>query len=299
MLSGLIALFVSNFIGGALSPLFVKLGTAEIPIALFTSFRFLIAIIVLLPIILVTKNKFDKKHVKELVLYSLFFSANVILYAIGLKFTTALVSQILYTTVPIFTGILSYLIIHERFGFNKIAGAIIAMTGVGLIIYESLQKTGGLTFGTPLGNSILMVAILSWSMYLVMSKRLTSIYSPLVTSFSSFVITFIIALLFVPFELLTSHFLFSSVTTSGTISVLGVGIFSSAFSFFLIQYGVKKTTPFIASLFFYLAPLFSSLTALPILHEKVSIQLVLGGLLIITGVFFATTYEFIKKMRFK
>ncbi len=295
MIEGLISLFFANLIGGALNPLFVKLGIHEFPVLTFSALRFLIATIVFLPFFFVSQKNFDKKHVKTLILYTTFFSANALLYGIGLQFTTALVSQVLYTTVPIFTGILSFIIIHERFGANKIIGAVIAMSGVALLIFQSLQKSNYVSLGSVEGNIIIIAAILCWSLYLVLSKRLTNLYSPTVTSLTSFILTFIIAAIFMPLEWLVRPFVASQVTIVGIESLLGIGIISSALSYFLIQYGVKKTTPFTASIFFYLAPLFSSLTAIPILHEKVTPQLVIGGILILTGVFFATTYELLKK----
>lgn len=295
MIEGLIALFFANFIGGALSPLFVKLGTQEFPVAFFTSIRFLIATIIFLPFFLKSGQRLNKKSLRTISAYSLFFAINAILYGIGLQFTTALVSQVLYSTVPIFTGIFSYLIIKEKLGVSKIIGATIALIGVSILMYQSIQKADVVSFGTPQGNLIIVVAIISWSLYLVFSKRLTSTHSPTATSFVSYVVTFIVATLMIPFEFMIKPFDPSSVTIIGISSLLGVGIFSSALSFYLIQYGVKKTTPFTASLFFYLAPLFGSLTALPILHEKITPQLVLGGTLILIGVFLASTYEFLMK----
>lgn len=297
MLEGIIALFIANFIGGALSPLFVKLGIHEFPVLTFTTLRFLIATVVFFPFLLLTKRKFDKKHVKQLIFYSIFFTGNAILYGVGLQFTTALVSQVLYTTVPIFTGIFSFVILRERFGINKIIGAIIAMSGVGFLIFQSFKNANNVSFGTFHGNFIIILAILSWSLYLVLSKKLTSFYSPTITSFTSYLLTLVIAGFLMPLEWFVRPFSLQTITVTGMLSLIGVGVISSAFSFFLIQYGVKKTTPFTASLFFYLAPLFSSLTAIPFLHEKITPQLVFGGLLITTGVFLATTYEYLHRKR--
>lgn len=292
-MDGILALLLNSFISGALSPLFVRLGTSEIPVFLFTSIRFLIASVVFLPFVLSVK-KIDKKHRKSLFFYSLFFSGNAIFFGLGLQFTTVLVSQVLYATVPIFTGIFSYLLIKERFSLSKILGAILALIGVLFIFYQSAQMNDSFSLGTPLGNIIILAGVICWSFYLVFTKKLTKIYSPAVTSFTSYIITFLLATLIIPFELLWVQFSVLDVTTMGLGSLVGVGVISSAFSFYLIQYGVKKTTAFTASLFFYLSPLFSSLTAVSILHEKITFELVLGCVLILIGVFLATTYGFLK-----
>ncbi|MEK7451150.1 MAG: DMT family transporter [Patescibacteria group bacterium] len=292
---GLIALFIANFIGGALSPLFVKLGIREFPPITFTALRFIIATLVFLPFFIKKRERLSLKDNISLSKNSIFFSINVALYAIGLQYTTVIMSQIFYTLVPIIVGILSYFILKEKFTKNKIIGSLLAFVGIIFLLVESIQKQQSLTFGTPLGNFIIFLAVTSWSFYIVLSKRLTGIYSPITTSFYSFILTMIILGLIAPIELLMRPFNINSVTSSGIFSLLGVGIISSAVSFSLIQFGIKRTTAFSASIFQYLAPLFASITAIPILGEKPTLPLMLGGALIIFGVFYATTYQYVKR----
>lgn len=295
MWMGLVALFIANFIGGALSPLFVKLGIREFPPITFTTLRFIIATLVFLPFFIQRREKLSLKDNINLSKNSIFFSINVALYAIGLQYTTVIMSQIFYTLVPIIVGVLSYFILKEKFTKNKIIGSFLAFAGIIFLLAESIQKQQLLTFGTPLGNLIIFLAVISWSFYIVLSKRLTSIYSPVTTSFYSFILTMIILGFIMPIELSVSSFDINSVTSSGIFSLLGVGIISSAVSFSLIQFGIKRTTAFSASIFQYLAPLFALTTAIPILGEKPTLPLIIGGLLIIFGVFYATTYPYAKR----
>lgn len=294
-MEGLLALLTNSFISGALSPLFVRLGTQEFPLSVFTFLRFFIAVLVFFPIVLRFKKKFNWEKFPSLVFYSLFFSGNAIFFGLGLQYTSVLASQILYAAVPIFTGIFSYLIIHEKFSRYKIMGALISLSGVLFIIYQSAGASSVFSLGTPFGNIIILMGVVCWSLYLVFSKKITAVFTPIETSFTSYVVTLLISLFIIPFEYYLKPFDISQVTSVGVTSLIGVGVVSTAFSFYLIQYGVKKTSPFTASLFFYMGPFFSSLTAVPLLHEKLTFQLIIGGFLILLGVFFATSYEFIKR----
>lgn len=298
MMAGIIALLVANFIGGALSPVFVKFGVREIPPLIFTTLRFVIAIIIFLPFYLGSRERLKIGDIKIISFYSIFLALNVSLFAIGLQFTTIIVSQILYTLVPVFVGIFSYIILREKFPKIKIMGALVALIGVIFIILQSVEKQQSLTFGTPLGNIIILGAVLSWAMYVTLSKKLTDKYKPVTTTFYGFLLTIVILGIFTPFEIVGTHFSIARITNVGIGNLIGAGIISSALSYFLIQYGIKRTTPFISSVFFYFAPFFASITAIPLAQERITIQLVLGGLLIIIGVFFVASAESVRK-RFK
>ncbi|MDO8269674.1 MAG: DMT family transporter [Candidatus Levybacteria bacterium] len=294
MLLGLVVLLIANLIGGALSPLFVKIGTHEIPPFLFTFFRFLIATAIFLPFYLRGRQHVSVKNILKLSAFSLFFAANATLYAIGIQQTSIIASQTLYTTVPLFVGFLAHFMLGEKFSLNKIIGALISAFGVLLLVLESAKKMDTFSFGTPLGNSIILAAVICWSLYIVLSKKLSQSNSPSTTSFFSFVVTAVILMPAVPFEVAYTKFSFQNVTSIGYISLVGVGVISSALMFTLIQIGIKRTSAYIASLFSYFAPLFSAITAVPLLHEKVTPYLILAGILITSGVFVATTLGTIK-----
>ncbi len=297
MLSGLLLLLIANLIGGALSPFFVKIGTHEIPPVLFTFCRFVIATAVFLPFFLRQRKTLSRKNIKQLSFVSLLFTANATLYAIGLQHTSIIVSQILYTMVPLFVGILAHYLLAEKFTRNKIIGAVVSAIGVLILIFQSVQKMDTLSFGTPLGNGIVLIAVVCWSLYIVLSKKMLQDSSPSTTSFFSFAITMIVLMPLVPIDIFWSKFTIQQVSSVGYLSLLGIGVISSAVMFSLIQIGIKKTSAYISSLFFYFAPLFSAITAIPILKEKVTPQLIVAGLLITGGVFIATTLESLKSKK--
>lgn len=297
MFVGVGVLFLANFIGGAITPLFVKIGTRELSPFIFTFFRFFVASIVFLPFFLKNYERITKKQAATIGFFSLFFGLNATLYAIGLMHTTIIASQILYTLVPVVVGILSYFLNKEKFTVYKIVGGLIAFSGVCLLIFESFQKSQNVSLGTPLGNLIVISAVLCWSFYLVVSKKLTKTFKPTTTSFYSYVITALILSPFFVFEAFSGKLYSIHISTPEIWAISVTGTISAALMFYLMQVGIKKTSAFVASLFFYFAPFFSSLTAIPYLHEKITPLLVIGGTLIIIGVFVASTLEHIRGLK--
>ena len=292
MRSGLLILFLANLLGGAFTPMFVKLGVREIPPLTFTLFRFIVASLVLIPFVFKSKENIGISDFYKISLYSIFFSINVAFFGLGIQYTTAITSQILYTLSPLIVGLLSFFILKEKFNRYKIAGSVIAFTGVIYLISGSIDNSLISSLGSPIGNLLVLVAVIAWSSYIVVSKKLTNKFNPLTTSFISFVTTVIVLTPFSLFEIFSRPVASYQVTQIAVISVFGSGILSSALMFFLIQLGIKKTSSYTASLFMYFAPLFGSITAIPILKEKITVELIGGGLLIILGVFIATTLQY-------
>lgn len=294
MILGIVALFAAGFIGGQ-SALLLKFGTKDFPPLLFTFFRFMIATLVLLPFFVIHKEKLKRQDLKQLFLPSIFFTGNVGVFSIAVQYTSAIMSQILYTTVPLIVAVLSYFILKEKFTKNKIIGLFIAILGIAFLLKESASKMDILSFGTPLGNFLTLTAVFSWSIYMVLSKRLTKVYSPVTTSFVSYVATAFILLILVPMEQSIRPFVLSHVTQLGVLSLLGIGIISSGLMFFLIQFSIQKTSAFTASFYQYLGPLSAAITAIPFLGERLTGGLIISGILIIFGVFYATAYPLLRR----
>jgi len=295
MVSGLIILLIANILGGGLTPLFVKIGTHEISPVTFTFIRYIIASLVFIPFFLRVKDKPSKKQVKTICFFSILFAVNAVFYGLGLQYTSIIASQVLYTLVPLFVGILAHFIVQEKFTLNKIIGAIISGVGVLVLISGSTDKLQSISLGTPLGNILVLIAVISWSFYLVLSRKMSKNEDPASISFYSYLMTVAVVAPFVPIDKYISKVDLPHISPMGYISLAVVGIVSSAFIFYFIQIGVKKTSAYTASVFSYFAPLFAALTAIPIMHEKVTPQLVVATILITGGVFIATSLEVIKK----
>ncbi len=296
MWAGIIALLIAEFIGGALGPLFVKIGVGEFPPITFTAFRFIIASVIFIPFYLShrTRNLKKRDHI-ALISKSIFFFLNATLFGLGIQYTTVIMSQVLYVLLPLIVFVLAYFILKEKFTSQKIIGLILGIIGVIFLIGESIAKTEALSFGSPLGNILILGAVFSWAIYFVFSKELQKRYTPATIIFYNFLTAVAFLLCIIPFELTIRPLVFSKITIVGVTGLLGVSIFTSVIMISLIQFGIKRTTAFTASLFQYMGPFFAALTGIPFLGEKPTVGFIIGGFLIIVGVFYATSYHLVKK----
>lgn len=293
---GFLSLFVAVMIGGSLAPLFIKLGVREFPPFTFSALRFIIATIVFLPFYLINKEKIlTYRDYKELFLKSLFFVGNAAFFGLGISHTTLIMSQILYALSPILVLVCSYIILGERITKERIIGLVLAFSGVGFLIYQSFINGDTNSVGTLSGNILVFLAVFSYALYFIFSKSLQKKYKTTTISFFNLFVAMIVFIVLSPLELMFRSLDISKITIVGIGSVLGAAIILSALMFFLVQFGIKRTSAFSAALFQYLAPFFASLIAIPVLHERPTIALIFGGMLIIIGVFYATTYHPLKK----
>lgn len=271
-----------GLIGGAAST-FGKIALREVSPTLFNFLRFVIAAIALLPFLSLASSPVKNK--KKLILISLFATGNVVFFVLGLKFTTATISQTLYAGGPMLAGLFSYLILKEETNFKKILGIIIGFVGTLIIIFGPAIDSHSIWNGTLFGNIMLSLAVISFSLYAVFSKKHSEEYSSL-----SFIKYFIFTTLAVQTTLLIfSEFKgeiasISHISTYAWFAIAFVGVISTTLYYFLYQYVLKSATPVLASMILYLQPLAGILWARILLGEKFTSIFLVGGVLIFAGI---------------
>jgi len=266
--------------GGA--GVFGKIALAEIPPFSFTFLRFLIASIFLIPFSLKYLPTFKRKDYK-IILLSLLASANVVLFAFGIKHTTANISQMIYTAVPIVSALLSFYYLKERFGVGKIIGIVVGFVGTVIVVLLPLisNNNGGSTLG---GNLMIAIAMLSISLYWVLSKKFHSQYSSLEIN-NYFIFTTTILLFFLSiFDLLRQPTWWHGVSINAYLALIFVAILSTAIYYLISQIIVKKATPVMASMVLYVQPFTTFIWSYYFLSEKLSILFLIGVFLSLLGV---------------
>lgn len=291
MLEGLLAIFVAQLSGSTLVPVFTKIGLHYLPPITFVFFRFFFAAIIFFFFFLFNpKKKSSIKKYGHLLLLAGFLWTNVTLFTIGVQFTTVIMSQILYTATPIIVGILAHFFLNEKITHHKLIGLFIALLGVCFLLYQSAAKQDHITFGSPLGNILIIIGMLGYSGWVLYSRKLANKheFTSSQTTFFTFIFIALYNFFLLPFQQYIVPNLHAAISFTGLMNTAIVAA-GSAILYFFMQVGIKKTSAFTASLFQYLGPFFSGLVTVPLLHERISPLLIIGGLLILFGVFYATT----------
>lgn len=283
-----VAILVGSVIGGAVSSV-IKIALINIPPLSFSFLRFFIASFFVLPFFLKEKVRFDK-HFLSLVLATILAVFNIAVFAYGVRLTTASIGQMLYAGTPILAGVFSYFILKEKLSLRKWFFIFLGLVGTVLVVLLPLFEKGSSFSGNLMGNLLISVGVISWSMYFVLSKHYQKKYSPIVIT-SVFI--FLSTLLFLPLsisESATQDSWWQNLPLISIYAVLYIAIPGTVVVYWLNQYAIKHGGPILASLSFYLLPIFAYTSAFVLLGEKLTQGLIIGTILVFTSVTL-TTYS--------
>lgn len=104
----------------------------------------------------------------RLAVYALFgVVLNMGLYMWGLDATTAVHAALLMTMIPVWTYAIALVAGHEVFQWRRAAGILVALAGVVVLLDP---RSISLTDGSLIGDLLILVNTLSYSVYLVISR---------------------------------------------------------------------------------------------------------------------------------
>lgn len=275
-------LFATIFWAGAF--IAGKFSIGEFPVFSLVFFRFLIATIIIFMILIKTEEnwKINKQDLKTFLILGIVGMVGYhVFFFLSLKYTSATNSSLIGATNPIVTTILACIFLKDKITYKNILGILISLFGVILITTNgNISVLFNMKFN--IGDILMMVAVLCWATYGVLSKKVLEVYSPIkITSYAF--LTCVIIL--IPLVILEKPWVYMPNTTfNGWMSVIYMAIFPSVGGYLIQQISIKKIGPTKTSLFINLVPVFSMILAFCILGESISIIKIIAGILIICGI---------------
>lgn len=205
----------------------------------------------------------------------------------ALEMTLATNVSFIVCTAPLLTLLLSLLFEKRRTrqGTRRLlSGALIALTGVALVIFNGkfiLQLS-------PLGDLLSLVAASTWAVYSLLIRRLMRTYGGLFVTRKVFfygLLTILPVFCFRPWNFPLSGF--SDPLVWG--NLLFLGILASLICFAVWNVVIEKLGMVEASNYIYLNPVFTLLAASAFLDEQITPLALLGITLIMCGVYRASS----------
>jgi drug/metabolite transporter (DMT)-like permease len=284
----LAALFVSVVLSTSAS-LFAKYALVSFSPFALAALRVWIASLVMLPLatLVVPKGLSWRRFIKALPM-SLCYAVNTALFLLGIDHTTAIAAQLLYMLVPVIVLISSRFLFSEQLTPAKLFGTTLGIAGAVVVLIGSLEGSLGDSLGTPLGNGVMLVSVLLWSAFTLLARRQSQSQHPIELScYAQITSSLVIPLFLVP-DIALHHPLWgTSVTWLALISVLALALLISVCRDILFQWGLQGTSAFTTSVMGFFAPFLTVAYAIPLLGERLSLNLLISGALIIVGIFFA------------
>jgi drug/metabolite transporter (DMT)-like permease len=255
---------------------FTKVAVKEIDPFFFTFLRFVFAAFFIIPFVI---KKLPKKNWWKLFLLSLFAMWNVVLYAVGIKYTTVLSWSIIYLLSPILVLLLSILIFKNKTKKLNILWIFLWFMGAAIIVLLPVIYGWDYSIWWMLGNMLILWAMLSFTIYTMWSKSIQKTFDvETITAwflFVTLIATWVISL--IKWDLFVDQV--SNLSNIAWLSIAIVGVLGTWLQYLLQQLVIKKNTSLDWSLFLYVQPAAVVVLAVPILWEKVTYLFVIGAVL--------------------
>lgn len=257
---------------------------AKIAYQSFTPFtlvfcRFLIAALFLVPFVY-RKIDLHKSKIKKLILVGSVGSLNPIFLFIALQFTKASVTPLIYASVPALSVLILYLFENKRISFQKILSIGVGLFGVALVVLEPVL-VGAVPIGNLIGNSLIFLAAIAFACFGILSKKISKT-TPIELTLSFILMTLILSSPLMLWEIYFNG-LPQILSIKPWIAAVYVGVGGTALFYLSFQKALAVGNAITASLFTYLQPIFTALLAILLLGEKVTVLMVVGGLIAFIG----------------
>jgi drug/metabolite transporter (DMT)-like permease len=211
---------------------------------------------------------------------------NHLLILYGLHYIDAGSAGVIIGASPAITAFLSSLILKDV-PFERVwVGCAVSFVGVAFVSGVNASNTSG---ENPFFGGILVVlALVSWALYTIGSRRVMERMSPLTVNWTTLSISILIQipLLWTDHKFLNSGI--SSIPVSGWMALAYVIVFATALGQQAWLYGVSGIGPSRAGVFTNLIPVSSLMLSLFILDEALEFVKVVGIVLVLSGVWLVT-----------
>ncbi len=269
---------LSLFIGVlciAFSPIFVKLVPLTAASAAF--YRIGFAWLFLAPYCLYAKNlRVAKKDLLIAITGGLVFALDIVVWNVSILKSTATISTLIANLAPVWVGILSLLILKKQPGISFWLGALIAISGmcilVGLQNLLKLQLTAGVLYAVA--SSIL------YAIYILITKDVLKRMDTLVFMFYNMMAATVALGIYCGFngDQLWHY------TTHTWIILVTLGLVCQLAGWITINYAIRHLDSTQVSITLLSQTLATALLAWLILGERVDFIEILGGVLVLVGI---------------
>jgi drug/metabolite transporter (DMT)-like permease len=205
------------------------------------------------------------------------------LFLTGLQKVEPSRASIIIATSPVFITLFSAFLFREKLTILKFAGIILSVLGAIFVITEgklsAIFKKG---FGT--GELCILGCLICWVIYSLLGKASIEKLSGLVMVCYSVVLGAI--MLFVPavFDGLFSEIPTYTITRDWT-SIVYLAVFGTVVGYVWYYDGLKQIGPVRASQFINFIPVFTIFLSCLILKERITMTLLTGTVLVLSGVY--------------
>ena len=208
------------------------------------------------------------------------------LTAEALKYTTPVYFSLVAALTPVSVMLLAAFFLKEKITGIKTLGVILGISGALLMLYMSW--TGGTGSNDLLGISLAVLSVLTWAVYLIITRKVSEKYSSVTQMKYVFLVSTIVT---VPIALLTEphQTLYSSAWQwSGVAEMAFIVLFATGLGYFLIPYAMKFLRATTVSIYTNIQPVVASLVAIAVHQDVFTWDKPVAAILVLLGAYIVT-----------
>ena len=228
------------------------------------------------------KSTIDRADLPRFIICALTgIAINQMLFLKGLSLTYSIHAVLLILSAPIFITVFAAIFLKERISPIQIVGLGLGVCGAVILI--SMGKNSGTGDNVILGDTLILINALSYTIYFIMVKPLMLKYNPIQVTRMIFTIGFFGVLPFGWNEFTAINWTDFGWTEYGCLGLIVLGGTFLAYLFNL--YGIKILGASITGAYIYLQPIFAAIIAMIFLNESLEWYKVIAGAFIFIGVY--------------
>jgi drug/metabolite transporter (DMT)-like permease len=224
---------------------------------------------------------FKKADYLIILIAAVVLAVHFLIQAFGLIYTSATNTAWLVATIPVFIAMMSRVFLKEKLSTIKLVGITVATLGVVLLI--SKGKLDSLGWLSSVGDWIILSSSITWGIYTIMTRNIARRNNPLAVS---------MAILIVPALVLNGYAAFTTPVSKilslppGIILVLiFLGVFCLGLAHWFWLEGLSRKGATEVGVYIYIEPVVTTIAAIPLLNEKLTLITIIGAAMIIAGVY--------------
>lgn len=264
----------AKFTVAEISPLslaFLRFGTAAVLFNLLFHFKKL-------------NYRIDKEdRLLFLILGALVIPINQYFFLNGVFMSFASHSGVTYACTPLFAYVIQIFLKHEHFSVKKLIPILMTIMGIFFVFYDGILKSVNTDSNVVLGDIFLFFAVLSWALYITLSKNMVTKYGTLKTSTISFTTGII---LYIPvFIYDIPNLNFDDLSVNGILGFIHLTFIVAFAGYFVFTYSSKYISVTELTTSTNLSPIVTIIFSWLLLNEELSYFFITGSVITILGVF--------------
>jgi drug/metabolite transporter (DMT)-like permease len=246
-----------------------------------SAYRLSIAAVILIPITSIKQGNAFLKWSTSVWLWSslagLLLAVHFSTWITSLAYTSVASSVMLVTTAPLFVGMLSHWGLRERLSARMFTGILVAVSGGAVIGY------GDYTTGVDplLGDLLAIAGAISAGGYFVIGRKLRGQVDllPYITVVYSTAAVWLVGLALATGQPMSGY------TPSTILILIGLAVGPQLLGHSSLNWALKYLSAVLVSVVILIEPIGSTILAYLILDEEVTRYTLIGGMLVLTGIY--------------